>query len=278
MRIDPAIGALRSDRHAQRRARAALRAASDGWATSEATARVIADLARFGDGAPLGGCPALFGLFCETKAAPRLVAALVQALCTALAREPLGHPALRHGYERGTSTLLLAHRGRAQLVLCSREPGRRSFRGVTFGDGQRFDAVLAGQATARIVHRSGPSGSFREQPLALAGGVRLALDRRQEALQVLEVERRLVSLRLDRAAFEAEPSREYDLASGALLRQCAGDARTSRQEVMLAVLGRMARADAAPVMAGIARERGDASLRWQALRECLALDTRPGFV
>ena len=73
------------------------------------------------------------------------------------------------------------------------------------------------------------------------------------------------------------PSREYDLASGALLRQAAGDIRTSRHEAMLALLGRMGRVEAAPVMAAIAREPGDASLRWQALRECLALDSGTGF-
>jgi hypothetical protein len=46
---------------------------------------------------------------------------------------------------------------------------------------------------------------------------------------------------------------------------------------MLALLGRMRRAETAPVMAAIAREPGDASLRWQALRECLALDTAAGL-
>ena len=73
------------------------------------------------------------------------------------------------------------------------------------------------------------------------------------------------------------PSREHDLSTGALLRQATGDIRASRQEVMLALLGRMRRAEAAPVMAAIATEPGDPSLRWQALRECLALDPAAGF-
>jgi hypothetical protein len=108
--------------------------------------------------------------------------------------------------------------------------------------------------------------------------VRLALDLRAEALQVLAVERPLVALRLQRSPRDPEPSCEYDLATGALLRQAAGDARTSRHEIALALLGRMGRTEAAPVMAAIAREPGDAALRWQALRECLALDTAVGFV
>ena len=116
------------------------------------------------------------------------------------------------------------------------------------------------------------------RPLALAPGVRVTLDLGHESLQVLAIDRRLVSLRLERASAAPGPTREIDLAGGAVLHQAAGDIRTSRIEAMLAVLGRMGRADAAPVMAAIAREPGDTSLRWQALRECLALDTRAGLV
>ena len=46
---------------------------------------------------------------------------------------------------------------------------------------------------------------------------------------------------------------------------------------MLALLGRMGRREAAPTMAAMARESGSEALRWQALRECLALDTKEGF-
>jgi hypothetical protein len=39
----------------------------------------------------------------------------------------------------------------------------------------------------------------------------------------------------------------------------------------------MGRADAAPHMAALARDEGSPAVRWQALRECLALDTMAGF-
>jgi hypothetical protein len=39
----------------------------------------------------------------------------------------------------------------------------------------------------------------------------------------------------------------------------------------------MKRREAAPAMARIAREKGPDSLRWEALREALALDTAQGF-
>jgi len=46
---------------------------------------------------------------------------------------------------------------------------------------------------------------------------------------------------------------------------------------MLPLLGKMGRADAAPLIAGMALEPGSDGLRWQALRECLGLDTLTGF-
>lgn len=71
--------------------------------------------------------------------------------------------------------------------------------------------------------------------------------------------------------------REYALADGALLKQTAGEVRQSRHETMLALLGRMKRREAVPVMAAIACQSGADSLRWEALRESLALDTAQGF-
>lgn len=277
MRVDPAIAALRRDRARQRRAQEAMAAASARWRATPGCAHVLADFERYAGGAPLRQCAALQDVFGDRESAPRLVAALTRALCAALARDPFGHPPFRHGSDRGTATLLLAGRGTAQLVLLACEPGRRSFDVVTFSDGERGEAVLAGEASARLVHRRDGNGRLTARPLALGPGARLALDLREQALQVLAIERRLVLLRLQRSARDPGPAREYDLSSGAVLRQAAGDIRTSRHEMMLALLGRMRCAEAAPVMAAIAREPGDASLRWQALRECLALDTAAGF-
>jgi len=277
MRIDPALAALRRDRGPQRLAQSAMVDACDAWRASAEIRQLLAEFERYGDGARLMACPALLALFTDRGSAPRLVAALVRQFCAALTAEPLGHPPFRHGFDRGIATLLLARHGQAQLVLHAIEPGHASFAVASFSDGKRREAVLAGEARARIVRRRGRFGLLAERGISLAPGVRLALDLREDALQVLAIERRLVSLRLQRCARAPRPTCEYDLASGALLRQAAGDIRTSRQEMMLAVLGRMGRTEAAPVMAAIAREPGDASLRWQALRECLALDTATGL-
>ena len=87
----------------------------------------------------------------------------------------------------------------------------------------------------------------------------------------------LVTLRLQRRRENADVTREYDLTDGALLHQAAGNPRDSRLELMLALLGRMGRGDAAPHMAVLATGNAGSALRWQAVRECLALDTQIGF-
>ena len=96
-------------------------------------------------------------------------------------------------------------------------------------------------------------------------------------MRLESVEGCIVSLRLQRRLPEAGPTREYALSDGVLVHQAAGTPQDSRTELMMALLGRMGRPDAAPVMAAIAREPGGMAVRWQALRECLSLDTAAGF-
>jgi hypothetical protein len=62
-----------------------------------------------------------------------------------------------------------------------------------------------------------------------------------------------------------------------VLHRSSGDLAASRRQMMLTVLGRMKCSEAVPAMAAMAREPGEPSLRWEALRECLALDTAAGF-
>lgn len=279
MRIGPVIAAMRRDRALQRRAQAAMVAAADEWRGGLQAAAVLAELERFGMGEPLETCPALDAAFTGRAAAGELAADLCRRLVAPLADEWFGHPPFRHAFDGQISSLLLARKGRAQLILHAREPGRWEHASVQFSDALRYEAVLAGSAHARIVHHGGSVGrpAFATESVKLLPGARLALDLSCEGLQMLRVDRRLVALRLLRFAELPRPSREYALADGSLLHQSAGDIRASRQEMMVALLGRMERREAAPELAALAREPGDDSLRWQALRECLALDTGEGF-
>ena len=275
MRIDPAIAALRADNGLQRLAQAVTTAAVEAWRARADVAAALAQLDRFGAGAPLEACPALESLFDPGEAVARAVDTFCRTMADTLAGEPFGQVPLRHGFDGAASSLLLARRRRAHLILHALEPGEYPFDGVTFTDGVRYDAILAGDAEGRIVRRGGER--FAIEPLALGSGWRLALDLSSETLQVTRVRRRLVTLRLHRNAAEPQPSEEHALEGRAPPRRSSGDIAASRREMMLAVLGRMGCARAAPTMAAIAREPGEASLRWQALRESLALDTAEGF-
>lgn len=279
MRIDPAIAAMRRDPALQRRAQAALIAAGDEWRERPAVAALHADLARFAAGEPIEACPALDALFTGGGAASELVDGVCRRMTAVLEREPFGQPPFRHGFDGEVSTLLLARSGRAHLVLQAREPGHWTHPTAAFSDALRYEAVLAGEARARVIRlEHSPDGAgFSSENFALGPGTRLALDLSCEALQVMAVGHRLVMLRVHRFDSRPRPSREYALADGKLLHRAAGDMRTSRHEMMVALLGRMERREAAPEMAAMACEAGDDSLRWQALRECLALDTAAGF-
>jgi hypothetical protein len=276
MRVDPAIAELRRDRAPQRRAQAAMAAVRDAWRQEARVAPVFEAFEAYAAGASLGACPGLARLFADGDAAGEFVAGLCRALAAALAHEPFGQAPFRHAFDGVRSTLLLARSGAARLSLLAQEPGSFESATAVFSDAERYEAVIAGKGWARRTARR-RDGTFGHQRLRLVPGLRIALDLTRRALFVERVERRLVRLRLDRAVPSAGPTREYSLADGRLLTQASSDVRRSRQEMLFSLLGRMKRTEAAPLMAEIAREEGPDALRWQALREALALDTASGF-
>lgn len=239
-------------------------------------APILAELCEFGRGAPFAACPTLAALFEGGTLAGDFAAAFCRSQVEAMSGDCFVQPAFRHNWDGRTATLLLARSGTAQLTLVAVEPGPHAAATVTFSDAVRHEAILSGRASASRIARGG-DGEFTFDALGLSARARLALDLSCQALLVERVETRLVSLRLHRASPAPAPSREYDLASGELLCQASGDVSASRHEAMLALLGRMGRKEAAPAMAAMAREAGPYGLRWQALRELLALDTAAGF-
>ena len=65
---------------------------------------------------------------------------------------------------------------------------------------------------------------------------------------------------------EDGPTREYALADGRLLHLAASNPRDSRLELMMALAGRMGRADAAAPIAALAQGEGSTALRWGSVR------------
>ena len=255
-------------------------AASREWRALAGAAEAMAELEAYGAGASLADCPQLSAMFSCGDEAMALVSSLFERLCDAVRDNPIGHPPFRHGFDGVASTLLLARSGRAQLLLQAREPGENSYDCATFSDAERSDMVLAGSGRARRIRIDGPVGervTLASDMLPMHGGVHLAQYLSRECLLIESVETRLVTLRLMRGAEQPELGREYSLPEGELLHMSAGDLVTSHRASMVALLGRMGRTDAAPVLAEMACAQGDGSLRWQAIRECLALDSATGF-
>lgn len=307
MQVHPDIAALRANRAPQRQAQGAMAEASRAWREEPGAADFADELKHYGEGAALADCPQLSRVFAPAgdgmhegeDEAQRLIGLMVGHYCRAMASHPLAHPPFRNGFDGRIGSLLLARAGRAHLLLHTREPGRYQHKDHLFRDEERHDVVLAGHGEGRLVHieaqaradrpaRDGGSGDGRDgqsgtavrfaiEPITLKPRARRSLDLNRSALAIDRVERRLVMLRLQRGAADPGMAREYDANTGALVQQSAPTLAISRKEAIVALLGRMARADAAPTMARLALAPGDTSLRWQALRECLALDTAQGF-
>ena len=285
MQLRSELQALRSNDTPQRQLQGQLIAALDGWRKRAPVARALGELARFGGGAPLAGLPALAALFSPgDPAAGQLARGLVGLLTAKLAAAPLGLVPLRHHCDDTISTLAIASHGAATLALQAVDGAgiarRKPAVSVGFAPGETFEHVLAGSAEADLLRRCGerPGGTeLGSTPCRVEPGMVLQRDSANAALVLRRVDGILVSLKLQRRAEAGAVTSEYRLADGTLVHQAAACARESRLELTAALLGRMGRRDAAPLLAAMAEEEAGQSLRWQSLKECLGLDTAAGF-
>ncbi len=285
MKIRAELQALRSDDTPQRQAQQRLKAALDGWRAGSPVQLAEDELARLAGGAVLEDLPLLTALFTpDDLSARQFVAPLISQLCAELAEAPLGLVPLRHFTDDALASIMLARSGFATLSLqvfdgagIARRPRPVS---VSFSPSQTWEQVLAGSARAELIHcrQTYPDrADLAAETINLRPGTALIRSNRQTALVLGNLEGCLVTLRLQRRSASGGVTREYQLADGALIHQAAGTPRESRLELTAALLGRMGRVDAAPLLAAMAQEQGGAGLRWQALRECLGLETAEGF-
>lgn len=283
MRIDPLFAALRGDPAPQRIDQEAVQGAKQQWLSQPNVAQLFAGLAAYGEGVPLNDCAALGRLFASHADAAAFVDGFIAAMVSAMRAAPLGHVPFRQQYSGGYVVQQLGSHGRAVLSLVMVEGEglhrREPPASLCFVDSERHEMVLAGSAKGRIVRRAGPDAgpvALTFEAARIEAGQSLSLCGPRTTRLLDHVAGRLVSLRLSRVPETPEPSREYRLNDGVLLHQAAGDRQESRVELAMALLGKMGRQDAAPAIAVRARSGSD-HLRWQALRECLALNAREGF-
>ena len=285
MRLDPELCALRRDPAPLLRGAGLTGVAAREWCETQADA--MADLARFGAGAGLGDCPSLAALFDEDAGAGRTIASgALGPMITALRSAPLAPVPWRHFTNGVLHSLVLVLAGRGSLSLAlldgaawtaARDPRGEGL--ASFQPGELHVRVLAGGGAARIL-RNRPddprAARIEADPLTLQPGAVYRLDGAHEALAIDRIDGALVTLRLHRKPVGASVARQYEIASGALVHQAAGIQDDSRAELAMALLRAMGRQDAAPAFAALART-GDPAARWQALRECLALDSAAGL-
>jgi len=283
MQVQPKIMALRRDPSPQRLAQQCLEQALGAWRKLHRLGDIEAELGAYASGIDFDELAVLAGLFGPGTTGSDLVDGFVSAVSAAIRAHPFAQLGLRHFLDERTATLMLARRGSATLTLLAiggtalpTAPPET----VIFTQNQSIERVIAGSARAALV-RGAEAPDRRvdliQQSIDLRAGTVLHRDGSREALQFTRIDGVLVLLKLQRRLPGDEPAREYALTSGALVNQAAGNPRDSRIELAAALLGRMGRSDAAPYLAAIAEEHGGDSLRWQALRECLGLDTAAGF-
>ena len=273
--------ALQADLPRQARAQQQMSAALAAWQAGASVAPVLAAFDDYAAGTSLGDLPALARLFGDDVSVARsLVDPLVHQFAQVLRTEPFAIVPTRHHSDGLMSTLLLARRGDTVLTLVTvdgaslaRQPKPTS---ACFVAAEEWEVVLSGTGRARLVERR--QEGLVTHRLDLVPGLSLGRQSEREALIFDEVDGALVLLRLQRRNSQPRPTHELALEDGRVLHQAAGSPNESRHEVAVALLGRMGRKDAAPLLAEIARDESHGeSLRWQALRECLGLDTGTGF-
>jgi hypothetical protein len=285
MSIHPDLLALRSDDAPQRHDQIAVSAAVDGWRKRAQFARLEREVERFAAGEPLHALPVLSQLFKPgCPSADRLIDALIAPLVSALHGHPLGEVPLRHYVDDRSALLVLCQSGGAALTVQVIEPGgeapQPAAKTVTFTPGMAHERIMAGLGEADLVSLKAQlpdRADLAFEQCRLAAGDCLSRDSGRQSRLIRTVSKPLAILRLQRRGGSGELTREYDLSDGRFLAQAAASPRETRLELVAALLGRMGRCDAAPLLAAMAEEEAAQSLRWQSLKESLGLDTAIGF-
>lgn len=287
MRIDPALARLVVDPAPTFGGGEAAR----GWAEDAAVAPLLAELAGYGADRALADCPGLLRLIRGGDEAVAFARTAAAATTGHLRGASLAAWPWRHFSNGVLHSVTLAAAGEASLSLAlvdgaAWRAARKAVAGdpgisdlAAFQPGMLHAVVVAGAGIGRLFRNRSidpERARIETEEIEFCPGGRFSIDGAREALEFDSIGGLLLTLRLYRRPVSDAPARQYDVASGALVHQAASDRGDSQAELMMALLRAMQRADAAPTLAAIARS-GAPPARWQALRECLALDSATGF-
>lgn len=286
MTLREPLAALRRDDGEWRAGQAALEQAVEAWRSDPSMAAVLAAMERFAAGETLEQCRALAALFDpDGGAAALLVDRFVAGTLLALDAHPLGQMPLPYAPGEVVAMLVLARCGSASLTLSCFDGSELARTGprttVVFEPVESWSRVVAGSGQGELLSCASVPGSegvsLHSRPLVLDCNSVHHRTGTHEKLHVRAVGTSMLVLRLQRAIGGVPIVREYALSDGRLVHRAAFDASDSQLELAMATLRAMGRHDGVAGMRAIALGRGELSLRWQALRELLALDLEAGL-
>ncbi|NVE94537.1 hypothetical protein [Altererythrobacter lutimaris] len=278
MRIDPEIAALRADPAAQRRAQNAMDHTVQDWKSLPELTPILQQFARYAAGDALEALSDLRALVSSAGAARSFIDTWSCRHVAGLRDEPLAQIPYRYSYSAGYGSMqLLAEHGATLSIAMYEqlaEPAEPT--SAIFSDREQHEIVVAGQGEGLFSRLDPATGALRSDRSTVSEGASFHFDCNREMRQWISVEGRLVLLQLSRTPEQANPTRELRLSDGALLMQSDGDKRVSQSSMALAVLGALGRSDAVPAMQRLAAS-GPAHLRWEAVRQMIALDAFSGI-
>lgn len=207
-------------------------------------------------------------------------AALLAPLLVALAADPLFEPALKFHRDSMRIGAVVFDWPAASIAASVTRPAPPPATIVFTGRIAVTRTIRSGGASLRrwLAEPMGPdfvaADAGRCRPagaVPLCDGVVHRTDGRTEAQLVCDPASDVVTLTATIRTGAASLMREYDIATGALLRIADADDRPSRTAMLLRFLRVAGRADAGACFAEATRA-DDFHLRWTAMREWLALD------
>ncbi|MEM6477014.1 MAG: hypothetical protein AAF687_12690 [Pseudomonadota bacterium] len=279
MRIHPAIRVLRGDRAAQRSVQEPVLKALAQWHSSGPVARLVEALANYAAGAPLSECSPLSELMQDSELAGGFVRDWSGLFVGALSSGPLGEVPFQSRLIGGVGTVSLLRSGRATLALTAMPRGERldDANTVVIADRECHEILIEGRASGAVFRSDGQEDRLHWAKAAWRRGDQIALGPRSARL-ITNVEQTVLLLQLSRTAQHPKAAREFDRVTGQFQRSASGDKLASRKVMALGVLGALEHWEALSVMGDVARDTSlDDDLRWEAVRQVLALDPASGM-
>jgi hypothetical protein len=273
MQVHPDVARLRGDVAPQPVCDAAVAA----WRSMPEVAAVRVALARLDEGEPLMDMPALRALLHDHAAARDFVAGFLAPMMAALRTQPLAHLPFGHSGGPGMARLRLIEQGRCCLTLTAMARRERQVSpSALFEDGIAHEIVVAGEGAA-LRHRLVDQAVVTET-VKLLPGVRMTRSGPDAARQISAITQPLLLLQVTKAALHPAPSREIAVDDGRLIQTISGCKRTSQQMMALGVIGTLGHHAGINLMAALARDGArPRDLRWEALRQVLAMDALQGL-